>query len=109
MLLDQPAVKSIVSGRNGRVGCEDGVLSHIAESIVEAHPVVFHTLTNSLERSKCTVSLVKVVDAWRDSQSLQGPDTADSRDQLLANTCSVVATIEPTRQFAILGGLVPPS
>src|SRR5207247_11427024 len=87
---------------NGRMCREDGLAGDLTQSVVEPHAVIVHPLANDFQRAKSAVALVEMINARCNAQRSQRLDAADAEDQLLANTCSLVATIQTAGQVAIL-------
>ena len=63
MFFDQAAVEAVVSGRDGRVRGEDGVLRHVAQGFVEAQPVVSISLADRFQRGEGAMPFVQMEDA----------------------------------------------
>ena len=103
MFFDQPAVKAIVSGRNGRVRGEDRPLADFPQRFVKRQPIIPHSLPDHFERHESAVAFIEMVDARRDSHGRQGANSTHAQHQFLAHASPLVAAIETARQFPVLG------
>ena len=76
------------------MGGKDSAVGNFAERVVKGQAIVLHALMNDLQGGKCTVPLIKVVDAYRKSECPQCLDATHAQHQFLANSGAVIAAIQ---------------
>ena len=104
VMLDAVERKRIVTGGDGRVGCEDGGAPHGRQRLIEAH-ALGDVLVDALQDHECGVPFVQMPDSRRDSQRAQRPNAADAEDDFLLQARFAIAAIQARGEIAILRGV----
>ena len=103
VLVDQGWGKVVVARRHGCVRREHDLWSDTPDGFRGIDPFGCHPMAHELNRRKSAVAFVEVQDAGRNAQRSQRPDAAHAEQQFLANTDTLVTTVEARGQLAIFG------
>src|ERR1700761_5978621 len=103
VLLDEIAVKAIVTRRHRGVGGEDDLAGNLTRGAVEIQTFFLHAIANRFQDREATVSLIEVEDAGRNAHGLECTKATDAKEQLLTNAGAGVAAIQARGQFQIFG------
>jgi hypothetical protein len=94
LLFHHVCTESIMAGLDGRMSGQNGLDARFSKRLIDAEPIVLHSLTHSLQQGKGAVAFVQVDDGRTYANCAQRPQASDTEQDLLADPGQLIASVQ---------------